>query len=480
MGFLGTLVAVAVLVLMSLLQTDAAACDRILGPGGAMHCIQVDGYDKLQWGTCLTNEYLDRKSKGLHECVEKNSTYCWYQCMIEVHNKESGNVTDDCECSPTEPTDINTTLSHACFSPNGTECTWYRECLERKFPCREASDEYIIAYEEKMCNLYGQKVNTLSAQGARWLDATRRCLLVNIVPLLRPFESDGVTCSVIKSEALQTHAQCYLIPYSTAPSLCDLSASDFWTIFWGMRGQFSSYFIESMLGLIKVGKTCGTTSILQLMGSMRKLTVVVNIGALLQRVRRSMEVHSQIDLDTDPDLLTAGVARMNPAYDGLRVARQVSTELWTGETPEDLSFHRLAAQATSSLDIQLGWTDQDVVAFSYGQRNGDYLNVHILLADSHAFGLTDNPYHPRPNLTQIVKQIVSTVGLGKVAMTLDGRPAPVMSVSACNDLGCQIVYLKGVGGGSAQTGDRGVVSSGVSCWVLISLLAGLALLFARS
>ncbi|KAK7496401.1 hypothetical protein BaRGS_00012323 [Batillaria attramentaria] len=248
-----TLTAVTVIVLATLSAVDTSGCDRDTGPGGVSMCLQFKGYDGPQWGACLTTIYVDRISRGKHQCIENSSTYCWYQCMIETHDEADGNVTADCACDAFSSTETNTTLNHTCYSPPGDVCSWYRDCLERKFPCRESSDNYAIAYAENMCNLYGQQKDELSSQGAYWLDVVRKCLQVVLVPLLRPFESGHVTCDTVRKHALKSHASCYTDPYLQAPSICDLSASDLWTVFWGVRGRFTSYFVESLYGLIQVG-----------------------------------------------------------------------------------------------------------------------------------------------------------------------------------------------------------------------------------
>nr|KAG5706230.1 hypothetical protein BaRGS_019557 [Batillaria attramentaria] len=134
------------------------------------------------------------------------------------------------------------------------------------------------------------------------------------------------------------------------------------------------------------------------------------------------------------------MAMMNPDVDGVRVARQVSSAAWMGETAEALDFHRLAAQATYTLDTQLGWRAGDVIAFAYGQRiSAEFLNVHILLADRHAYGLQDDAYARRPDMTQLVELAAEKVELDEVTVTLDNQPAPIASFMACSDIDCRKV-----------------------------------------
>lgn len=449
-------VTILLMVLLSSLLSVDAICDKTQGPAGTSLCLPIEGYVGNQWATCLTEPYILRKSRGQHECVEAQSAYCWYQCMIEVHDKGNGTVETECACTPDQgtPHSPNTTLDHSCFSPPGDTCSWYRDCLERQFPCREASDSYVVAYPEKMCRLYARLQDqeppkalvALSNQGQRWLDAVRKCLQVELVPLLRPFESGNVTCASIRVHALKSHASCYTRPYVATPSICELSASDFWTSFWAMRGEFSSYFVESLLGLIQVTKGCRNPDPLQLMGSMKYLKIRLDASEL-QRNKRAAYLATvassrQSSIRGRRETVgSAGFAKMRlEEGDGLRVARQTLYNAWQGESADSLEYHRLAAQAVSQLDRQLGWSQADVIVFTYGERAGDWLDVHVLLANRHAFGLQEEQYAQPPDMDALVQDAAEAVELGQVSVTLDGQEAPVAALSACSDVDCRDAY----------------------------------------
>ena len=67
---------------------------------GGVECVLLSQvYDDYQWATCLTNDYICRTSNQRHVCIN-NARYCWYQCMLELYNEESGTVTYGCRCSP--------------------------------------------------------------------------------------------------------------------------------------------------------------------------------------------------------------------------------------------------------------------------------------------------------------------------------------------------------------------------------------------
>jgi hypothetical protein len=50
--------------------------------------------------------------------------------MVEEFELDQGPVYDTCKCSTNQTTDLN--LPNHCYSPDGTNCGWYEECLEKK------------------------------------------------------------------------------------------------------------------------------------------------------------------------------------------------------------------------------------------------------------------------------------------------------------------------------------------------------------
>ena len=58
---------------------------------------------------------------GRHQCVDRTRTYCYYQCMLEVHGEDYGAVTADCACDigdpvPTQPPSLDgSTLDPLCY-----------------------------------------------------------------------------------------------------------------------------------------------------------------------------------------------------------------------------------------------------------------------------------------------------------------------------------------------------------------------------
>ncbi|XP_061164374.1 uncharacterized protein LOC133173407 [Saccostrea echinata] len=220
------------------LKLVSGDCNRNYGPVGTPECVLLyPYYSKYQWATCLTNKYIQTVSKGNAICRDHTATYCYYQCMMELYEIAEGHVCNDCACgvdapqqTQTPPTN-QTQLPNHCYSPSGGDCSWYSDCLERRFPCQEMQQtSYAINYGLKFCNLYEEHYQSFSTEGQQWIDAVRGCLQVALVPLLRPFLT--ITCGEIKEKAFNSHLGCYTNPIKNAPSFCDLSFMDKWRIFY--------------------------------------------------------------------------------------------------------------------------------------------------------------------------------------------------------------------------------------------------------
>ena len=134
-----------------------ARCNGFLGPSGHKECLKLSGYNDYQWMTCHRDIFIRGKSNGRHHCSSSIHTYCYYQCMLEVYSKESGDVTGSCRCSPGDtppsafPTVVTRTKCDAFFGPDGS-----KECKKVSgyddYQCVTcASDSYV---KEKSNNRY--------------------------------------------------------------------------------------------------------------------------------------------------------------------------------------------------------------------------------------------------------------------------------------------------------------------------------------
>lgn len=234
-------------------------CDPYRGPAGGSMCYQSDIYTRYQCGTCLTNAYIVQRSRGDLKCRNPQATYCVFQCMIEKHNVDSGSVYSDCQCNPNNPLpQPSVILPHACYSPDGTDCGWYRRCLARMYPCTGQA-EYAIQYGQKYCDLYRNSQN-FTLKTRQWIDAARRCLQVALVPLLHLCR-DQPTCETIRTTALNSHSECYLNPYQ-GPSICELPTTDWYRIYWTIKSSYkASPFVELFKAALKDVATCTNDNI---------------------------------------------------------------------------------------------------------------------------------------------------------------------------------------------------------------------------
>ena len=107
---------------------EAATCSVYFGPNGARQCIKFSGYTDYQWATCRTDSYLKSTSGGRHHCSHPFHTYCLYQCMLEKHDKTSGDVKGNCLCTPSSTVPTSSPSSPASTgSPGKTDqCDAYR------------------------------------------------------------------------------------------------------------------------------------------------------------------------------------------------------------------------------------------------------------------------------------------------------------------------------------------------------------------
>lgn len=407
-----------VLLFLAIQRGFAAECNRNSGPSGVTGCVQIWIYNnQYQWATCLTNAYIQQKSGHKHICVDNYAKYCWYQCMIEVHNKNSGPVTDDCSCKDVSTTpnpytgSPTTRLPPACYSPSGDSCEWYRNCLEKKYPCEVTSNGYAIRYAEKFCGLYDKRYSLFSSEGRKWVDAVRKCLQVSLVPLLRPWYS--LTCQEIRQKAFASHTPCYLNPDKDAPSICDLDCSDYFKIFWTIKGSFVKMDTawESIKGVWNIGGTCGVASQIPkcfqegkagLKNTVMKITKIVikKFKRIIHRDRRS-----------------------------------------TDSLPEADAQSRFADGVGSAIARALKWNIEVMDWLAYSENvtrvnDPDTLNIVIVLADKKALGIITTPT-PSIDFTQTIREFASAIEEGKLPLQVDGYNVWVKALASCSDKSCK-------------------------------------------
>lgn len=398
-------------VLLFLAQSGwASRCNKDTGPSGATECVQLENYNQYQWSTCLSSAYIQQKSGQRHICDDPTATYCLYQCMLEVHNKTAGPVLQDCYCESANSTSspynlsLNTSLPSQCYSPSGGSCDWYRNCLERKYPCEATSNAYAIRYAEKFCKLYDKRYTLFSADGQKWVDGVRKCLQVVLVPLLRPWMKP--TCQEIRKTAFASHTPCYLYPGKGVPSVCDLGCWEYFKIFWTIKGSFTKLDTawESIKGMWNIGTKCGLHSQIRkcLMGRNASPIKVakLEIQAFSQRRRRSTDSLSEADARSR---LADGV--------GSVIARTLN---WNTDVMD-----WIAHPANDHVNSD----------------DPDSLHIIIVLADKKALGIV-NTTTPSVNFDQTILEFASAIEEGRLFMQVDGSNVWVKSLATCSDKSC--------------------------------------------
>ena len=248
---------VAFILFVFLATSGTLGCDPDTGPAGVTECVLgTPYYSKYQCATCLTNAYIKQRSHGKHACRNSTRTYCYYQCMIDRYGIDEGPVYDTCLCEANTPLpQPSIILPSTCYSPDGTDCGWYRQCLAKRFPCTGHQAEYAISYGEKFCNLYTHSPLEFSPKALEWINATRKCLQVALVPLLHLCRVQP-TCDDISEMAFESHVPCYVRPYQGF-SVCTLSPADWARIFWTIKSSFlPGSFLETLKASLVTAANC--------------------------------------------------------------------------------------------------------------------------------------------------------------------------------------------------------------------------------
>lgn len=245
------------LVFSGLIACIYADCSPYNGPASDAKCVSFPSFNnESQWASCLTDAYVKEKSEGKHGC-DQGRTYCYYQCMCELYDKcDGGSVKSDCACVPSSnPHAVHLasrpipSLPAWCFSPSGSRCSWYEECLEQRHRCENTDAVNVITYAKKFCDLNSGNYGW-SSDGQRWTDAASKCLLVELVPALHQIDT---SCSDVEAMALASHPNCSAI---SDISYCSLEPEERLKIFWTIKAAFTTAFVNVMEGLWKRNVEC--------------------------------------------------------------------------------------------------------------------------------------------------------------------------------------------------------------------------------
>ncbi|XP_071129974.1 uncharacterized protein [Mytilus edulis] len=378
-----------------------ADCNYTSGPSGDTDCIQWPNYYTYQWSTCVTDEYMRAKTNNRWECKDRTVVYCYFQCMAEVHDENIGPVSPDCSCSDGEQHKVsNLTLPTRCYSPSGSDCTWYQDCLERKYKCSESKDDYAMAFATKFCNLYTEHYGKFTTDGQTWVNAVRKCLQVTLVPLLRPWRP--FSCSEVKQFAFNSHVPCYVQPNEMVPevSICNLDPSDVFSVFWTIKSSLvmsvdSS--LETINGLWNTMKQCIFFIKYSFDGDIRNIQMTIE--------HKGLEV--------------------------IRRRRSVSEK-----------SIRLSNDIVDHIAKQLNWDKRGIVWFSYDDNSTSIaskkLLLNIFLADGKKYDL-DPKNVLKSDLNATVADFQTKVQTGGLFGDTKDVSFKVITSQGCVDANCDVI-----------------------------------------
>ena len=375
-------------------SSQEAYCDPQVGPAGQTICFYDNDAKKLDWSSCVSNSYIQIKTAGAEQC-ERGYPYCLYGCLDE------GILTGNCECSePTEYMPPDSAIPMWCYDPQGTNCRWYRECLNTKHPCEDSANGYALAYAEHFCSLYTANVHDskFSQRAIEWIDAVRKCLQIALVPLIRPWHSP--TCEQIKDIAFDSHTGCYISPAPGAPSICSLGPRDWLAVFWTIKGSFVSATTDTLKGIVQTTGKC--------------------TWKLGEELSSALGLKLRLVLDW---------------FRGKRSTSGVDADAISGEVADELAR-------------RLGWDNRTLDWFAYAPENSetnDWLDVVILLADKLSLDLTQAPDAPVVNLMATLNELVTAIkddgGLQK--LQISGGNVTISSITQCDNPICTQTSVNG-------------------------------------
>ena len=266
---------------------------------GISACVRISRYSGEQWSTCVTDLYIRQKSKGRHGCAEGQAN-CIYQCMLEVHDANSGKVSSPCTCSTLDGLNTDTGMAEKtvkptvilpswCFTPTGADCSWFKTCLEKRYYCGAKFKGEIIKFAEELCGLYLNPYSDLSKSGNMWINGARKCLQVTLVPLLRKWHGkNDQSCESLTKHAISSYSHCFYSPFpATIPAICELPLTDLWRIFWHLRQTLVNEKVQySLLALLRSIENCNEFQKVDLNeGKVRKLVFHVERHEVLGQLQ---------------------------------------------------------------------------------------------------------------------------------------------------------------------------------------------------
>ena len=364
-----------------------ANCNSWFGPAGYINCVKLDGYYGYQWATCRTDTYIQTKSNNRHQCSNRFTTYCYYQCMIDVHDQEDGFVFSDCKCSPDDPVPTaSVPLPSWCYSPDGKNCSWYGKCLSKAYPqCENDDNDYGIKFAEKFCKLYNESSSKLSPQGQRWIDAVRKCLQLKLVPLVD--KTRDKSCVDLKITAFYSHSPCYLNPDETSLSYCDLPLGDRLGVFWTIKSSFFHAFVPSLKGLLEGMIGCTRTAIQSYVYN-TKVKIKKAVRAITDQAKKTEETKTRIKTWLE-DTVSPIPIQLDLLIESDNLPKFFNRRKRSLEDDKEIARSKYAGKVLDDVALQENWQDKGVAWFGYAnkgiKREENTMSIRLLVADRNKY-----------------------------------------------------------------------------------------------
>jgi hypothetical protein len=369
--------------------------------------------------------------------------------MIDEYDRENGVVFSQCKCSPTgPPPTVKVPLPAWCYSPDGRNCSWYRDCLNKAYPkCEDDEDDYAIKFAEKFCQLYNESYKEFSPEGKKWVDAVRKCLQVKLVPLIDRFRVK--TCKDLKSTAFKTHSPCYLNPDQTSLSYCRLSNEDKDTVFWTIKSSILKAFWPTLKGLLDVRKGCRENTKTQevkakIQEEVNKITNK-NKTNPVNDVIREMNVRIKVWVQNSISPIQLSMFIRDNDWDNASKRRKRSVQ-----DDREIARSQFAGKIVDALASEKMWKDKGVAWFAYANNetahdnetthDNNIMSIRLLVADRFKYEAFDNSslsFTKPANLTAILVQLSEAVLKGTLNLMIDAESIEIMKMNGCLDWNCK-------------------------------------------
>lgn len=161
--------------------------------------------------------------------------------------------------------DVYAQSSVDCLPSNDrNKCSFYAQCLERKYDCQQTEYRYPIEYGDRFCRAFDDSRSQFSPMGQKWIDRTMRCLqrtlqqqlsLIDILALT----DNNLSCRRLEQVAFASHHLCYVKPTGNLQDgVCPLWR-DYKIIFetgrpWDARGTDNERAVKEQVK--QTAKTC--------------------------------------------------------------------------------------------------------------------------------------------------------------------------------------------------------------------------------